>query len=56
MSEERRAKHQMEIRMIEIKDTQSEMFLKSRCLEDDFEKAMQEVRIFHPFFKILTNE
>jgi hypothetical protein len=29
--------------MIEIKDEQSEMFLKLRCLEDDHEKAVQEV-------------
>ena len=43
MSEERRSKHQMEIRMIEVKDKQSEMFLKSRCVEDDYDKTIQEV-------------
>lgn len=45
MSDERRAKHHIEIRMIEIKDEQSEMFLKQRCLEDDHEKALQEVTL-----------
>jgi hypothetical protein len=43
MSEERRAKHSLEIKIIEVKDQQSEMFLKNRCIEDDYEKAAQEV-------------
>ena len=43
MGEERRTKHQMEIKIIETKDQLSKIFLKNRCLEDDYEKAAQEL-------------
>ena len=43
VGEERRSKHQIEIKQIELKDQQSKLYLRSRCLEEDLERVTQEL-------------
>jgi len=45
LSEERRAKHTLEIRMIELKDSNSELHLINTNLKDELQSLTQEVKI-----------
>ena len=56
MSEERRCKHEIEIKMIDLKDKYSEVMLKKTEVLDDFEKAVQELNYVKSQLELREND